>query len=190
MTHLHVTLSAHLDLRIEVVVPVSHPRVSSTYGSELDQGNETGSRKNRRNRPQLTVAAPVLSRKHAVAFCLLLRAHAAALRRRGARSSPSPLSGWYLSRKGVQVLVESEGESEGGHVVRVGGQHKRQPPRAATAKFSPAVTGVRPRGGYQAPEWEQERPPEAQERQTDARFASSPALYFWRIRSTRKSLSS
>ena len=148
MTHLHVTLSAHLDLRLEGVVPVSHPRVSSTYGSELDQGNETGSRKNRRNRPQLTVAAPVLSRKHAVAFCLLPRAHAAALRRRGARSSSSPLSGWYLSRKGVQVLVESEGESEGGHVVRVGGQHKRQPPRAAAAKLVPVVSRHRrPQGG-------------------------------------------
>ena len=70
MTHLHVTLSAHLDLRVEVVVPVSHPRVSSTCASELGRGNKTGSQKNRRNRPQLTVAAPLLSRKHAVAFCL------------------------------------------------------------------------------------------------------------------------
>ena len=71
MTHLHVTLSAHLDLRVEVVVPVSHPRVSSTYASELDQGNETGSRKNRRNRPQLTVAAPLLSASTQYLFRLL-----------------------------------------------------------------------------------------------------------------------
>ena len=71
MTHLHVTLSAHLDLRVEVVVPVSHPRVSSTYASEMGQGNETGSRKNMRNRPQLTVAAPLLSASTQYLFRLL-----------------------------------------------------------------------------------------------------------------------
>ena len=71
MTHLHVTLSAHLDLRVEVVVPVRHPRVSSTYGSEMGQGNETGSRKNMRNRPQLTVAAPLLSASTQYLFRLL-----------------------------------------------------------------------------------------------------------------------
>jgi len=71
MTHLHVTLSAHLDLRVEVVVPVSHPRVSSTCASELDQRNETGSQKNRRNRPQLTVAAPLLSASTQYLFRLL-----------------------------------------------------------------------------------------------------------------------
>ena len=50
--------------------------------------------------------------------------------------------------KGGEVLVESEGESEGGHVPRVGGQHKRQPPRAAAAKLVPVVSRHRrPQGG-------------------------------------------
>ena len=67
------------------------------------------------------------------------------------RARPTGLtstSGWYLSTKGVKVLVGSEGESEGGHVPRVGGQHKRQPPRAAAAKLVPVVSRHRrPQGG-------------------------------------------
>ena len=40
MTYLHVTLGAHLELRVEAVVSISQPRVSSTSACEIDQANE------------------------------------------------------------------------------------------------------------------------------------------------------
>ena len=86
MTYLHVTLGAHLELRVEVVVSISQPRVSSTSACEIDQANEARSRNSRRYGAQLTVGACRQTRKQDMVFPSLSVPSAGA-RRHWTRSS-------------------------------------------------------------------------------------------------------
>ena len=86
MTYLHVTLGAHLELRVEVVVSISQPRVSSTSACEIDQANEARSRNSRRYGAQLTVGACRQTRKQDMVFPSLSVPSAGA-RRNWTRSS-------------------------------------------------------------------------------------------------------
>ena len=68
----------------------------------------------------------MLSRKHAVAFCLVLRAHAVALRRRGARSSSPRHQPVCLGGFSAVLLSSIHETAEGRHRRRRAARERRR----------------------------------------------------------------